>query len=416
MNALLSGLLVAYVLALPSVDQPPVLEEALEADGPRALQALAPAGLRASERRLVDGALAAFAGQDDRAGAALAAAMEDLALTPDMRRYAASFLAGVRLREEDFDGAAQAFDIADQIAPLDPAAAQARAFVEPLRGQRAIALDVFAQGCLDVTRDLAGLPRADIAINGGVLDAILDTGAAFSTISQSGAERMGLRPVGGEVSVGAAGADDVASSLAIADNLEVGPARFSNVVFIVLPDEALSFAGGRYTIEAILGMPVFLRLERLSFAQANGTESFCFQRSESEVGGSNIYLEGLSAIVEADVENAGAPLHLLIDTGAQTTTLSARPISLFPALAQDAQARGARVGGAGGMVWDGEAVTLPEMTVEIGGEAVTVTGISAGISQGAAARRDGLLGQDVLSARGGFVLDFKTMRLELLDG
>ncbi|MCC5980843.1 MAG: retroviral-like aspartic protease family protein [Oceanicaulis sp.] len=413
---LLSSLLAVGLLVLSPADQPLALEEALEADGPRALQALAPAGLGASERRLVDGALAAFAGQDGVAEAELAAAMEDSALTPDLRRHAASFLAGVRLRAEDFDGAAQAFDVADQITPLVPDVAQARAFVEPLRGQPGIVMEGFVPGCLDIARDPAGLPRGDIAINGGVQEAVLDTGAAFSTITQSVAERMGLRPISGEVSVGAAGADDVSSSFAIADNLEIGPVRFSNVVFIVLPDEALSFAGGRYTIEAILGMPVFLRLERLSFAQANGTESFCFQRSEDEAGGSNIYLEGLSAIVEADVENAGAPLHLLIDTGAQATTLSARPISLFPALAQGAQARGARVGGAGGVVWDGGAVTLPELTVEIGGEAVTITGISAGISQGAAGRRDGLLGQDVLSARGGFTLDFKTMRLELLDG
>jgi hypothetical protein len=318
----------------------------------------------------------------------------------------------VKLRTGDFAGAADALQAADAISPLDAPARQAMAFADALRGAPRITREDMETGRIPLSRDMAELPRAEASINGRAQEAVLDTGAAYSTVTESTAEKLGLAIFDGEVSVGAAAVEAVASRLALADEVELGGARFRNVIFIVVPDDALSFADGLYTIDAIIGFPVLARLERLVF-EANADGEWLAYGPSQGAGAGNLFLEGLSPMVLVEAEQAGEPLRLMLDTGARVTNLSRRALEAHPALSAAAVARAGSVGGAGGSAVEEDALAIPSLTLRIAGVPVTLSEVMV-FSSGEAGRRHGLLGQDVLRAGKGYVIDFAAMSFELL--
>ncbi|MEE2692445.1 MAG: aspartyl protease family protein [Pseudomonadota bacterium] len=414
-DRLMTGLAAALIAAAAQAQElSPSLAQALQDENPRSLErALAETRMTKAERRLAEGLLSAMLNRDDDAEALLSASARDKKLSPDMRRQAAETLAGVRLRIGDFAGAATMLDAADEIEALDADERRARNFVAPLAAAPRIERAPLRPGHLAVTRDMAGLARAGALINGAEQEAVLDTGAAYSTIVESAAERLNLRFFDGAVSVGAAAVEDVPARVAIADALSLGDAAFENVLFIVLPDEALSFADGQYTIEAIIGFPVLSRLERLAFEADNAGETLSFAPSAAAARAGNLYLDGLSPVVLVKTEGADAPLRMVLDTGAAATNLSLEAVRTHPALAEKAESRSARYGGAGGAVEEKDSLAIPELTLDIAGAPVTVRNVLV-LATGQASRRDGLLGQDVLRSGSGYVLDFKAMTLELL--
>ncbi len=414
-NRLMTGLAAALIAAAAQAQQPaPSLAQALQDENPRSLElALGEKKMAKPERRLAKGLLAAMLNRDDDAEALLSASAHDKKLSPEMRREAAETLAGVRLRIGDFAGAAAMLDAADEIEALDADERRARNFVAPLASAPRIERAPLKPGAVAVTRDMAGLARADALVNGAPQDAVLDTGAAYSTIVESVAERLNLRFFDGAVSVGAAAVEDVPARIAIADTLLLGGAEFKNIVFIVLPDEALSFAGGQYTIETIIGFPVLSRLERLTFAADDSGETLSFAPSPASARAGNLYLDGLSPVVLAKTEGADAPLRMVLDTGAAATNLSLEAVRAHPALAEKAESRSASYGGAGGTVEREDALAIPELALDISGAPVTLRDVMV-LASGQASRRDGLLGQDVLRSGTGYVLDFRAMTLELL--
>jgi hypothetical protein len=130
-----------------------------------------------------------------------------------------------------------------------------------------------------LTRDAASLTVANVSVLGTPQAAILDTGANSSLVVQSRALALGLRILPGEVTVASPVAEQTPAQLAVADRLEIGSAEFHDVVFLVLPDEALTFAEGRYKIEVIVGFPVLSQLGRVAFSSAGGAERMIFTPS-----------------------------------------------------------------------------------------------------------------------------------------
>lgn len=408
---LIRALLIALLLQLPGLAR---AENGtpFETMGPDSLRAALAHLAPGAERDLAEGTLAAMLNRSLEAETLLSGVAMDAAGEDTLRRRAAIALSGVRLRSGQFAGAADALKLAGEIEPLDAASAQALDFAESLKTAPAMTMGPLTPGHLALSLDMAGLHRAEVSVNGTIQEAVLDTGAAYSTITQSAAERLGLQFFGDDISVGAAALDSVASAVAVADTFEVGGICFRNVVFIVLPDAALSFADGQYTIEAIVGFPVLSSLERLTFESGEDADRLSFGPSAG-AGEPNFYLDGLSPIVIADAAGADRPLHLLLDTGAQATSLSRQALTGNPGLAAQLVATVAEVGGAGGSVTDEDAGTLPGMTLQLGGSAIPLVDVQVH-SVGQAGKRDGILGQDILRSGSGFVLDFRAMELKLL--
>ncbi|MCC5995115.1 MAG: aspartyl protease family protein [Oceanicaulis sp.] len=367
-----------------------------------------------AEARLARGALAALRGQDSQAETLLSAALANEALSPAHRRAAGLTLAGVRMRAADYAGAAAAFDAAEAAdgEPLESSQRQARDFVYALRAEPPITRGPLTPGSVSARRDMASLPRAQVRVNGRRQEAVLDTAAAFSTVRQSTAARLGLRMLEAEVSVGAATEDAVPARLAVADELDFGGVSFRNVVFIVLPDEALSFAGGLYVIDALVGFPVLSRLERLTVETGGRRDLVNFGPSEAQAETPNLMLEGLRPILLAGAADAEGTLRLLVDSGARSTLLNTDAAEAFPALVETARRRRTTVAGAGGTQTQDDALSIPSLVLTIGGTPVTLSDVR--VLTGGRGARHGTLGQDAMRAHGGYVLDFRAMRMELL--
>ena len=366
------------------------------------------------EERLLDGVLAAFAMDDARAALLLSDVISDPAADSFVRNAAASNLGAVRLRQGRYAEAAEAFQAAlDGDALNDErrlGLEQSLAVSIALAGVPAQTLDAYEAGEIPLSRDLAGLALAPLSINGQARDFVVDTGANLSVVTQSQAEALGLRRVGGDVTVGSITSSAAAANMAVADRLVLGPLTFHDVVFLIMPDEALTFAGGAYRIEGILGFPVLSRLERLSFERDGERERLAWRRSGPAPERRDLFVAGLTPHVY--LEMAGQDAVFALDTGANTTSLRPAAVERNPELLEDARQAGIAFGGAGGETrvqgW-----TLPSLDLVVDGLTVTVVDVS--VADEATSREGvlGRLGRDALA--GGFVLDFPAGDFALID-
>ncbi|KAA5804088.1 hypothetical protein F1654_09955 [Alkalicaulis satelles] len=379
-------------------------------------QAIASDAYSGPQADLLRGALAAMLNRDGEAETRLAALKRDETLAPSLRREASLTLAGVRLRAGDYAASVIAYDAAEAASgeALEPGQRQARDLAAALRDEPAMTREALIPGSVSMRRDRAGLPRARVQVNGRRQDMVIDTGAAFSTVTESTAERLGVRMLDSDISVGSSVEESVPGRLGVANQLDFGGVIFHNVVFIVLPDEALSFAGGAYRIPAILGLPVLARLERLRITPDGRRETLDFELSTGGGPPPNMVMEGLRPVLLARVEASEGRLRLMIDTGARATLLYLSAGEAIPGLLHGVEASPTRLGGAGGVRVDEDAMSLPRLTLLVADQSVTLEDVRMLSHQQSGLH--GLLGQDVLRARSGYLIDFTAMRLELLDG
>lgn len=173
---------------------------------------------------------------------------------------------------------------------------------------------------IKIRRDIADLVNVKAEINGNEEEFIFDTGANFSTVSESFAKKTGLIFLEGKIDVGTATSKEVSSGLAYAKSLKIGNISYSNVLFLVLPDEALSFAGGFYVINGIIGFPVIKEMKEI---QLSDKELFIPSKPKNS-SYSNLALNGFLPVIETFVNTTFAVADTLVfsfDTGAKKTML-----------------------------------------------------------------------------------------------
>jgi hypothetical protein len=217
-------------------------------------------------------------------------------------------------------------------------------------------------------------------------------------VTESQAAELGLRMLGASAGIGSVTQDTTAAHLAVADALTIGNLTFENVVFLVMPDSSLSFAGGLYRIPGILGFPVISQMERISVAE----NTLSWGLSEGPVIERDLFVDGLTPRVYGRIEE-GPPVQFALDTGANRTGL--RPIVLEeqPQLADGGEAREERIGGAGG-VRTVSAQVVPVVVLHFDAVSVVLEDVSVAEESAGGDDIHGRLGQDVL--RRGYVMDF----------
>jgi hypothetical protein len=354
--------------------------------------------------------------------AAIALARRHLAGNAPLRpRDAWSVIGAVSLRTGDYAEAARAFDAAFALPPVvrpgdtdnTETLAKTLQIARLLAGEPAPQSPPSARGQLPVAPDRAGLMRGEVTLNNQPLSAVLDTGAGFSVIVQSLVEPLGLRMLEGKASIASPVAAATPTLLAMADRLAIGGSEHRNIVFLVLPDDALTFADGAYRIEAIIGFPVLWRLGTLDFAPQGEGQTMSFERRAAadplppEV---NLIVDGSTPKVLACAGLPTRPLQLALDSGASETSLLARYGADFPEALHGAQTITQSIGGAGGTA-EQDSLLLGKVTFELAWRAITLTGVSLGTEPLNQPNDHGRLGQDVLS--GGYRVDFQAMRFDL---
>jgi predicted aspartyl protease len=123
--------------------------------------------------------------------------------------------------------------------------------------------EVKADSKIKIKKDLAGMINIPVKSNDIESEFIFDTGANISTISESYAKKMNLKMLPGKIQVGTVTDKKVETGLAYSEKFEIGNMVFHNVLFLVIADEYLSFAGGLYTIDGIIGFPVIKEMKEI---------------------------------------------------------------------------------------------------------------------------------------------------------
>ena len=216
------------------------------------------------------------------------------------------------------------------------------------------------------TLDYGSDGRIDVTIDGAAFRIPFDTGANLSLLMRSEAERLGLtiRPAG--IEVGTSTDLKVHADLAVGERVEIGAMEYRHVVFLVFPDEMLTFPGG-HVIEGLVGFPLIEAMGEVRFRRGGILE---IPESIPERAMNNLALQQLEPLVRVGYEDDGLVCRL--DTGADDTTLYEPFYRRYPALFEGMGEPGTVKSGGVGGIRATSAYTLPAIELEIGGAAVTL--------------------------------------------
>lgn len=166
---------------------------------------------------------------------------------------------------------------------------------------------------LQMNTDLAGLKTLEVTADTLSFDFIFDTGANLSTTTAKVAKQLKMKLIPVDIEVGTITGTKVPAQLAVAEALKLGNIELYNVVFLVLPDEALSFPQINYQIYGIIGFPV---MEALKEIQITKDGQFIVPERPSDFQGtSNMALKRLTPLIYCN------NMHFTFDSGADYTML-----------------------------------------------------------------------------------------------
>jgi predicted aspartyl protease len=284
-----------------------------------------------------------------------------------------------------------------------------RAFYESLADVAPQTVEFGEETAVQAEFNPLGSWNVPVEVNGHKGTWIFDTGANWSTVSESEAAEMGLALRETNTYVKGSTGKKNPLRVAIAGDLRFGNAHLRNVVFLVLSDKALYVGPLKYQIRGILGIPVLRALGRVSMS-AKGVVRIEAKGASAE-GEPNLFLDGWDLIV--DVRHGDRRLEMNLDTGANATSLnpSSRD-ALKPDEIASLKSERDKTAGAGG-VMTRKTQVLPTFRLDILGRTEELTKVTVVGQQptGDKSYRDGTLGMDALMS--GFTLDFRAMQLRL---
>jgi predicted aspartyl protease len=172
---------------------------------------------------------------------------------------------------------------------------------------------------VDENRTVAGF--VEVAVQGPNFSDhwILDTGANLSAVTRTVADQLGLKLSNASSTTQGSNGIFVRVHTAIVPEIQLGGATIRNMAVLVFEDRDLAFPQIPYEIHGSLGFPVLESLGRITF-HVNGKLGAQEPTRAEEVGGSNLYLEGFTILIQANVADED---HLMtLDTGATGTFMS----------------------------------------------------------------------------------------------
>lgn len=147
---------------------------------------------------------------------------------------------------------------------------------------------------LPLKKDFAGLWNIPVRIKNKNLNFVFDTGANFCVIKESLARELGFEIIeNAKIKVGTATEKKVESKIGISKLMKFGDVITENVIFLILPDDALDF--GVYKIDGIIGNPILRTLGEVVIN--NGNELFIPEQTEkSDL--KNLAFDGFTPVIQ----------------------------------------------------------------------------------------------------------------------
>lgn len=183
---------------------------------------------------------------------------------------------------------------------------------------------------LDLKKDAAGLLNIPVSIGNTALSLVFDSGAGMSVIAESVAKKLNLNTVSDStVQIPGSSGITTTAKLAVAKNIQIGNMSLLNVAFLVFPDSALSFGGGSYKMDGIIGFPVIKEFGSLTFIKQS--QLFVPQKIAKSKIKPNMILDELQPILILTYHsNDNVRLPFTFDTGANKSTISKNFYQRFP--------------------------------------------------------------------------------------
>ncbi|MFV0366359.1 MAG: retropepsin-like aspartic protease [Mangrovibacterium sp.] len=177
-------------------------------------------------------------------------------------------------------------------------------------------LEQNADVSLKLTKDKANLYRINTSFETENESFVFDTGANFSVMQRSVAEKLGLEIIDTNFLTSAATGKLVQSDVAVVPELKIGEMTIHHAVFIIFDDEQLQFPEADYQIEGIIGFPIIRAMKEIHISQQH---TLFVPKNKTALPTKNLALDGLFPIVEINCNDV--PLAFHFDTGANITML-----------------------------------------------------------------------------------------------
>lgn len=166
---------------------------------------------------------------------------------------------------------------------------------------------------LVIKDDKLGLQNLSLSLDTLAIDFIFDTGANFSTVTETTARKLNMRFMDTTtIEVGSITSHKVRSRIGVCPVFYLGGIKVENAVFLVFPDAALAVPQVNVQINGIIGFPV---IEAMKEIQLTKKGEFIVPKQKSSYGDQNMAINFLNPIIYLDGEN------YTFDSGANTTTL-----------------------------------------------------------------------------------------------
>ena len=235
----------------------------------------------------------------------------------------------------------------------------------------------------------------------------LDSGANYSILIRSEAERLHLDILPAGLEVGSSTDKKVTADVAVAPLLLLGNLRYQNVVFLVMPDAAFTFKD--FQIRGILGYQVFAGMGAVTSQQEHSID---VPASTPSARVDNIALDGNDMLTQVSV--GGHRLLCRLDTGADHTVFYEPYYELYKSdVDKTGTAEVARTGGAGG-IRTFKSYVLPEVSITLAGKRISLSRVT--VYTESVIPQDYLmcnLGQDALKSFKSYTINLQSMSLTL---
>jgi predicted aspartyl protease len=258
-------------------------------------------------------------------------------------------------------------------------------------------------------KDKIGLIEIPFTTHAQAFDAIFDTRANISSITQTYAKKLGLHilDVSYNEGSGATGLQ-FKTGMGIADSLYIGDVLVKNVVFQVMPDSILYIAPVKFQLNVIIGFPVIEQLREVHIF-SNGKMTIPLIPAKSDLH--NFALDGLDPVIALRSGNDTLSFHF--DSGASSSVLYAAYFEKYKARVIKAGIqKTVGFGGAGG-AQKKKVYVLPKFNLTLGGKSVVVDSVSVltkPITPGE--KFYGNIGQDFTNKFSEVIYNFKDMYIK----
>ena len=258
-------------------------------------------------------------------------------------------------------------------------------------------------------RDKAGLMNIPVRFKDSLYDFIFDTGANLSSISRSMAEKLGLKIFNVTFDVGSSTGIQNKSALGLADSLLLGDIVVKNVVFLVIPDELVSFPEIGYYVNGIIGYPI---IEQLREVRINRNGVMTIPEKPVKSGLNNLALDGLMPIVSFRTDKDTLCFHF--DTGAKHTDLFKPYLDKYKTeIMKEAELDTVKIGGGGGFV-NTEVYKLKNFVLYVGNKKVVLPEVNVRTKDldDSGDIFYGNIGQDLISQFNEMIINFEYMYVD----